>query len=125
MSKRVQRNSTLYCFSPAIMVATFTIELILAAFVLIRHGTSRFGRTAAFILILLATFQFAEFRICTGPAAEAVFWSRVGFVAITLLPATGLYLVSLVSQKPHFLKLSYAVAAGFVLYFLFVPKSIT
>jgi hypothetical protein len=52
-------------------------------------------------------------------------WSRIGFVAITLLPLTGLYLVSLVSHKPHFLKLGYASALGFVLYFIFVPKSIT
>jgi hypothetical protein len=33
--------------------------------------------------------------------------------------------VSLVSHKPHFLKLGYASAAAFVGYFLFVPKAIT
>jgi hypothetical protein len=54
-----------------------------------------------------------------------LFWSRVGFVAITLLPLTGLYLVHLVSRKSHFLKLGYATAAAFVVYFVLVPKSIT
>jgi hypothetical protein len=49
----------------------------------------------------------------------------VGFVAITLLPLAGLYLVHLVSHNPHFLKLGYATAAAFVVYFVLVPKSIT
>jgi hypothetical protein len=30
-----------------------------------------------------------------------------------------------VSHKPHFLKLGYATAIGFVVYFAFIPKSIT
>jgi len=107
------------------MVATFTIELILAAIVLIRHHVTRFGKTAGFVLILLATFQFAEYRICTAAGDISLLWPRIGFIAITLLPVTGLYLVSLVSHKPHFLTLGYATAAGFVLYFVFVPKSIT
>jgi len=33
--------------------------------------------------------------------------------------------VALVSHKPHFLKLGYATAAAFILYFVFVPKSIS
>ena len=107
------------------MIATFAIELILAAIVLIRAHVTRFGKTAGFVLILLATFQFAEYRICTTTGDTPLLWSRIGFVAITLLPVAGLYLVSLVSHKPHFLKLGYATAAGFVIYFIFVPKSIS
>jgi hypothetical protein len=116
---------TLYCFSPPVMVATFVIELALAAFVFLRHRTTRFGKVAGFVLILLATFQIAEYRICVPGTASVVVWSRIGFVAITLLPLSGLYLVSLVSHKPHFLKLGYATAGGFLLYFTFVPKSIS
>jgi hypothetical protein len=66
-----------------------------------------------------------EYRICTTTGETPLPWSRIGFVAITLLPVTGLYLVSLVSHRPHFLKLGYATAAGFVIYFIFVPKSIS
>jgi hypothetical protein len=116
---------TLYCFSPPVMVATFVIEIILAIVVFVRHRVTRFGKTAGFVLVLLAVFQFAEYRICTAPGAFPVLWSRVGFVAITLLPLMGLYLVSLVSHKPHFLKLGYLSAVAFIVYFIFVPKAIT
>jgi hypothetical protein len=115
----------LYCFSPPVMIATFAIELVLAAYVFTRYRMTRFGRVAGLVLILLATFQFAEYRICTTTGSIPALWSRIGFVAITLLPLSGLYLVSLVSHKQHFLKLGYATAIGFVVYFIFVPKSIT
>jgi hypothetical protein len=107
------------------MVATFVAELILAVIVFVRYRVTRFGKAAGFVLILLGTFQFAEYRICTTTGTASIVWAQVGFVAITLLPLMGLYLVSLVSHKPHFLKLGYATATGFVLYFIFVPKSIT
>jgi len=115
---------TFFCFSPAVMVATLVLELLLAVFVFVRHHTTRFGKVAGLVLILLATFQFAEYRICMGESGSAL-WSRIGFVAITLLPLSGLYLVSLVSNKPHFLKLGYVTATGFILYFIVVPKAIT
>jgi len=117
-------GQVLYCFSPAVMIATLAIELSLAVFVFLRHGTTRFAKVAGLVLILLATFQFAEYRICTGTGEVSLLWARIGFVAITLLPLAGLYLVSLVSHKQHFLKLGYATAGAFVLYFLAVPKSI-
>jgi hypothetical protein len=120
-----KRNRTLYCFSPEVMVATFLIELILAGYVLFRYHVTRFGKVAAGVLLLLGTFQFAEYQICTATSGVSMVWSRVGFVAITLLPLAGLYLVFLVSHKPHFLKLGYAATAAFVAYFVFVPKSIT
>lgn len=123
--RKIQDQRTFHCFSPAVMIATFAIELILAAIVFIRHYMTRFGKLAGFVLILLATFQFAEYRICTTNGPIPLLWSRIGFVAITLLPLAGPYMVSLVSHRPHFLKLGYATAAGFVMYFLFVPKSIS
>jgi hypothetical protein len=120
-----QRGRTVYCFSPEAMVVTFVIELILAASVFVRHRMTRFGKTAGGTLTLLASFQFAEYRICTGTGVPSLIWARIGFIAITLLPVAGLYLVSLVSHKQHFLKIGYATAVGFVVYFVFVPKSIT
>lgn len=125
MLKPFENKQTFYCFSPTVMLATFALELMLAIIVFVRYRVTRFGRVAGFVLILLATFQLAEYQICTMPSVASINWSRVGFVAITLLPLAGLYLVSLVSRKPHFLKLGYATAIGFVLYFVFVPKSIT
>ena len=116
---------TFYCFSPPVMIATFAIEIILAIIVFVRHHMTRFGKTAGVVLLLLATFQFAEYRICTTAGVIPMLWSRIGFVAITSLPLAGVYLVSLVSHKPHFLKLGYATATGFIVYFIFVPKSIT
>jgi hypothetical protein len=107
------------------MIATFGIEVGLALFVFVRYHTTKFARVAGLVLVLLATFQLAEYQICTTAGSTRLLWSRVGFIAITLLPLSGLYLVSLVSHKPHFLKLGYASSAGFILYFLFVPKSIT
>jgi hypothetical protein len=107
------------------MIATFTIETILAVFLFVRHRVTRFGKVASLVLVLLATFQFAEYQICTTSGDSPLLWARIGFIAITLLPLTGLYLVYLVSHKPHFLKLGYASAIGFVLYFIFIPKSIT
>jgi len=113
----------LFCFTPTVMLVTFVIETILAIYVYMRYGKSRFGKVAALILLALATFQLAEHRVCAD--SYALLWSRVGFIAITLLPILGLYLVSLVSHKTHFLKLGYVLSAGLIIYLLFVPKVIT
>jgi hypothetical protein len=118
-------RQTFYCFSPLIMIATFAIEVSLAVLLFVRYRVTRFGKVAGIVMILLATFQLAEYRICTTSGVDPLLWARIGFVAITLLPLAGLYLVSLISHKPHFLKLGYASAIGFVIYFIFVPKSIT
>lgn len=107
------------------MLMTFAVEILLAAYVLIRHRVTRFGQAAGATLLMLALFQFAEYRICTGPEENALLWSRVGFVAITLLPVMGLYLVAVLSRRQHFMKLAYLSAAAFVVYFLFSPKALT
>jgi hypothetical protein len=125
MIKYTGRQDTLYCFSPTVMLATFLIEAFLATLVFLRHRVTRFGKVAGLVLVLLAVFQFSEYRICTTTGTLRLLWSRLGFVAITLLPVAGLYLVSLVSRTPHFLKLGYVTAAGFAIYFILVPKSVT
>jgi hypothetical protein len=107
------------------MLLTFAVELLLAVYVFGRYSATRFGKVAGLILVLLATFQFAEYRICTTEEPTSWLWPRLAFLAITLLPVAGLYLVSLVSRKPHFLKLGYVTAAAFLLYLAFVPKSIS
>ncbi len=124
MFKFFSRKSTLFCFSPLVMVITFTVEIILALYIIVRYRMTKFGRTAALLLVLLATFQVAEYLICAG-SPHALAWSRIGFVAITLLPLVGLYLVSQLSHKTHFLKIGYAAAIFYIIYFIFAPKAIT
>lgn len=112
-----------YCFTPQVMVVTFLLETIFAIYTYLRYGKNNFGKIACVTLLLLATFQLAESRICAG--SNTLAWSHIGFAAITLLPLAGLYLISLVSHKTHFLRLGYILTGIFLFYFLFVPKTIT
>ncbi len=113
----------LSCFTPEVMVITFTLEALFAVYTFIRYGKNRFGKVAALLLLLLSIFQLAESRICAN--SSAFVWMRIGFAAITLLPVAGLYLISLISHKTHFLRLGYFLATLFMAAFLFVPKIIT
>jgi len=107
------------------MLVTFLVEVLLAGFVFVKHRVTRFGKAAGATLILLSIFQIAEYKVCTGSEQAASVWARIGFVAITVLPVLGLYLMSQLGAGPHFHKLAYTTAAGFVIYFLLVPKAIT
>ena len=120
LRKRGDRGQTFYCFSPPVMLATFLIESGLAAYVLHRYRKGQFAKVAAGILLLLAVFQLSEYQICTN--ANAIVWSRLGLVAITLLPILGLYLISLISHKQHFLRLGYAAAAVSVFLIILAPQ---
>ena len=51
-----------------------------------------------------------------------MFWSRFGLVAATLLPVLGLYLISLISHKKHFLRFGYLAATAFVILIVRAPK---
>ena len=113
---------TLYCFSPPVMIATFAIEIVLAAYTFLRYRAGRFGRTAAAILVLLALFQLSEYQVCGG--SYAILWSRIGLGAITILPVLGLYLVSLINRETTFLRLGYALAVMFAIVFVVAPKNI-
>lgn len=122
MKKILKNKSTLFCFTPEVMLLTFVTEMILALYTFIKYRTSKFGRAVVLTLILLATFQIAEFGICRG--TNPLIWAKIGFVAITLLPVLGLYLIYLLDRKAHFLRLGYVFAAGFLMFFIFVPNSI-
>src|SRR3712207_4044568 len=94
-------GTRLYCFSPLVMLATFIIELAMALFVLWRYRGLSLSRIVLAILVLLATFQLAEYFACSGPESMSTTWSRIGFVAITMLPALVLQLASRLSGKRH------------------------
>lgn len=73
------------------MVATFCIEIVLAAYTIWRYKMNDLTRLFTLTLICLAGFQLSEYHVCTGYGAAAVPWSRAGFVLITALPALGIH----------------------------------
>ncbi len=93
-----RNRNTLFCFSPPVMIATFAIEALLLVYTLVRYRTSQTGRIIASLLVCLAIFQFAEYQVC-GVNASVANWSRVGYVAIALLPALGLHLVTEIAGR--------------------------
>lgn len=93
-----RKTETFYCFSPPVMIATFVVEAILLCYVLLRYRLSALGRIVAATLACLALFQFAEYHVC-GPQLASETWSRVGYVAITLLPALGIHMVHAIAGR--------------------------
>ena len=110
-------STTFYCFSPPVMIATFAIEFVLLVYTLWRYKLNNVTRLVAATLILLATFQFAEYHVCQGINGSV--YSRIGFIAITLLPPLGIHLVRTVSGRGLRVLVwaAYASALVFVLLF--------
>lgn len=120
---RYLKTDRLYCFSPLVMLVTFIIEISLAIYVIARYRMTPITRIAAALLIGLATFQWAEYNVCEGSwGLDSLTWARVGYVAITLLPPLGIHLATKIAgQKQRGLVAgSYALAALFSVYFLFI-----
>jgi hypothetical protein len=123
-----QTKSTKFnCFSPPVMLATLTIESCLAAYTAWRYKLTNITKLAIGMLLFLATFQLAEYHVCTGPGAEAIPWSRLGFVAITALPPLGLHILHVLAGKQgrRLVYGAYAVMAGFMTFFLLAPTAFT
>ena len=114
-----KRPNTLYCFSPLAMIATAVVELALAVYTLVRYKLTTEVRLTVTLLVLLAIFQVAEYNVCGHSNLRALAWSRVGYVAITLLPPLALHLVHLIAQrKSRFLVyLAYAMGLSFAVVF--------
>ena len=120
LSVMKRSKNTFYCFSPPIMAATFIIETSLTIYTLIRYKMSPLTRIAAATLGLLALFQLSEFTVCGATHWSAAVWSRVGYIAITMLPPVGIHLIRIVSggRLPKWLVwLAYASGIGFSLVF--------
>lgn len=94
-----RKRNTFFCFSPPVMIATFAIEIGLLLYVLIRYRMTPLTRIVAATLFCLALFQFAEFNVCEGEAGLHEIYSRIGFVAITLLPPLGIHLVQTIAGR--------------------------
>lgn len=117
----LKKPNTFYCFSPPIMIATFIIELCLFVYTLVRYKLTPLTRLAAAILLMLALFQLSEYNVCEGFGLSALVWSRIGFVAITLLPPLGLHLIHIIAKRSAnwLVWLNYLLAGLFVATFTF------
>ncbi|MEK7572156.1 MAG: hypothetical protein AAB553_07850 [Patescibacteria group bacterium] len=119
----MKKQSTLYCFSPLVMITTFLIELGAAFFVLFRYRMTRTAQLIVAMLGFLAFFQLAEFMVCESAVfLSSLDWARLGYVAITFLPPLGIHLGLTIVQKknPLLLLASYGSAMLFSAFFLFV-----
>lgn len=112
-------KTTFLCFSPPVMIATFAIEIGLLLYTVIRYKMSPLTRIVVTVLLCLAVFQFAEFNVCEGPAGLNELYSRIGFIAITLLPPLGIHLVSRIANRGSkaLIWLAYLSSALFVVAF--------
>jgi len=61
------------------------------------------GKLAVTMLFSLGAFQLSEYMICGGLGWTHIDWVRFGYVAITLLPALGIHMISSIAGKkcPH------------------------
>lgn len=117
----------LYCFSPPVMLATFLIEFGLIFYTLWRYKMTTVSKLTVIILASLGIFQLAEYMVCGGLGWSHVQWARVGYVAITLLPALGIHmLVKLADKKaPMLVGAAYASCAAFVGFYILGTEAIS
>jgi len=117
-------SNKLFCFSPPVMLATFIIEAGLLIYTAVRYKLNATTRIIAAMLALLATFQLAEFGICGKNVEDTLIWSRIGYVAITLLPPLGLHLIYKIAKKKldWIVVVGYATGIAFALLFAFSDK---
>ena len=120
-----RKGLAFYCFSPPVMMATFTVEICLALYAVWRYRLTVVGRLIVATLFFLALFQLCEYQVCVGWGLEARAWSRLGYVAITTLPPIGLHLLFAAAKKQSrkLIAGAYVVMIGFVGYFLLIPSA--
>lgn len=109
------------------MLATFTIEIVFALYILWRYKFTPITRLIVSLLVLLAMFQGTEFLLCGGFALEGGMWSRIGYGAITLLPPLGIHLAHhLAGRKPGtVVAFAYMTCTAFLAYFIFATQAIS
>ncbi len=115
------KRNTFYCFSAPVMLATFIIEFALATYLLLTRKQNATTKLSVTMLVLLGTFQLAEYGICEAWGFSSDAWAKIGFVAITFLPPIGLHLVHTISRQKitAMVPLAYCFAAVWSLFFIF------
>jgi hypothetical protein len=81
------------------MLATFITESVLLVYTLVRYRLTPISRVVAASLFFLAFFQLCEYNVCGRFGVEAAIWSRMGYVAITMLPPLGVHFVQLIAKR--------------------------
>lgn len=127
MSKPEDDGIRLNCFSPPVMLLTMAIEFGLIIYALWRYKMSPVTRLICLFLLALATFQVAEYFVCTGQEVYGALWSQIGFVAISTLPPLGLHLAHVLAKKPPGYQVfgAYGIMLIFISFFLFSPDAFT
>lgn len=127
LAMQVNKQMTLYCFSPLVMLATFLIEISFAFYVIWRYKMTSITRLVTSILVCLATFQGAEYLLCGGMGVDGGTWSRLGYVSISLLPPLGLHLAHAIAGNPsrYLVPFAYLTGAAFIGYFALGTQAIS
>lgn len=112
------------------MLATFLFEIGAMVYVIARGRATRTTLLIAATLGCLAFFQLAEWMVCEQALGfDSLTWAKMGYVAISFLPALGLHIAGRLLQKRGLFQLfvwaGYGVATLFSAYFLFVTQSIS
>ncbi len=93
-----KRPTTFYCFSPPVMVATCIVECLLLVYTVVRYKMTPLIWLTTATLALLALFQLCEFHVCRSGWIAGT-WSRIGFMAITMLPPLGIHVIRVISGR--------------------------
>lgn len=107
------------------MFLTFSLELVAAVWLMLRYKFDRRSAVMVALLVFLAIFQIAEYRVCAQAGDQA--WARIGFIATALLVPLGASLVNAISHDRFGLRLEqvlWGLAAGFIAWFLIDPSSV-
>lgn len=109
------------------MLATFLIEFSLAFYAIWRYKMTTVTRLAFVMLVALGTFQLAEYMVCGGLGWSHTEWARLGYGAITLLPALGIHMVVALAGKkaPALVGTAYASCAAFLVFYVFAEGSMS
>lgn len=107
------------------MIATFVVEIGLLIYTLWRYKMSGLTRLVMVTLGFLALFQLAEYNVCGGLGLHANTWSRIGYVAITLLPPLGYHITYQILGKrlTRWHGLAYGTAAMWTSAFVFGERA--
>ncbi len=109
------------------MLATFVIEFGLAFYTLWRYKMTTISRLAVALLIFLGIFQLAEYMVCGGLEWTGVQWARIGYIAITILPALGIHMIVKIAGKkiPLLVGSAYASCITFVVFYIIETGAIS
>lgn len=118
---KFKNDLSLKCFSPAVMIVTFVIEVVAMLWVLWKHRDSTIGKLIGTSLAFLAIFQLAEYMICERAVLiSSLQWAKIGFASISILPALGMHMALKLAgeNRPSYVYGGYAMSLGFAVFFL-------